>query len=300
MIIVPKPPKPGTPEWQVLITASKIAGILGVSPWASPYSTYVDMTQGRPQDKPSAAMVRGEMLENGIIDWFAHDHPELIELARQLAVTQPDMPWALATLDALFEHADTGEQVLVEVKTASRLDDWRTEGSGLQVPAYYEAQVRFQLALTDTASYAVVVLLTPGLEKVELRIDRDDDLDGAMLDAAHAWQAMLEAGTAPELDDHTATYEAVRREHPEIDADAVAEIDRDLARDWLTARELVKVHESSERGLKTQLLAAMGRAKTASAGGLTIATRTPGARGSVSLRAAATLTDFEQIMETAK
>ena len=293
MIIVPNPPAPGTTEWQRLITASKMAGILGVSPWASPRSVWLDMTQGREPEPATAPMLRGTFLEDGMLDWFEHDHPELDSLGRQTAVTQEDMPWALATLDGRYYHLAEGQEIIVEVKTASRLDDWQGEDGGLVVPAYYEAQVRFQLALASEAHHAILVLLTPFLEKVELVIERDDELDGAVLEAAWQWHHDLEAGIVPELDDSVATYEAVRREHPDIDPDAEVELDHNIAYEWLEARADLKHIEARERGAKTALLDAMGNAKTATYSGRKIATRTPGARGSVTLRAAAKLTDID-------
>ena len=292
MIILDNPPAPGTPEWQTAITASKVAAILGVSPWQSPYSLWVDMTQGRPELEPTAPMLRGTFLEDGILAWFEHDNPSWERIGTQLAVTQPDMQeWAFATLDGLYKD-DLGNTVVVEVKTASRLDDWQTEDGGIALPAYYESQVRFQLALTDTADYATVVLLTPFLEKKELIVERDDEMEAAIMSAAHDWKQALDTGQAPDLDDTVATYDAVRREHPEIDPDKTVEIDQALAHQWLQARADLKGAEKRERGLKTKVLDLMGDAKTAQLDGLKIATRTPGARGTVTLRANAKTTDI--------
>lgn len=292
MIILDNPPAPGTPEWQRMVTASKIAGILGVSPWQSPYSVWSEMTHAPGADEPTAAMLRGSFLEDGILAWFEHDNPSWERIGTQLAVTQPDMQeWAFATLDGLYKD-DQGNTVVVEVKTASRLDDWQTEDGSIALPAYYESQVRFQLALTDTADYAVVVLLTPFLEKKEIEVHRDDEMEAAIMSAVHAWKQALDTGQAPDLDDTVATYEAVRREHPDIDPEKAVEIDQVLAHQWLQARVDLKDAEKRERGLKTRVLDLMGDARTAYLGGLKVATRTPGARGTVTLRANAKTTDI--------
>ena len=290
MIILDNPPAPGTPEWQTAITASKVAAILGVSPWQSPYSLWVDMTQGRPELEPTAPMLRGTFLEDGILDWFEHDHPELVPAGRQQAYTLGDDTTVFATTDATYRTTD-GELVAVEVKTVSRDDDWRTDTGGWQVPAYYEAQVFFQLACTQ-ASRAIVVVLTPFLEKIEIEVARDFGLEADIVEAVYAWQRALTDGVRPDLDDSVATYDAVRREHPEIDPDKSVEIDQVLAHQWLQARADLKDAEKRERGLKTKVLDLMGDAKTAQLDGLKIATRTPGARGTVTLRANATTTDI--------
>lgn len=290
MIILDNPPAPGTPEWQRMVTASKVAAILGVSPWQSPYSLWVDMTQGRPETEPTAPMLRGTFLEDGILDWFEHDHPELVPAGRQQAYTLGDDPTVFATTDATYRTKD-GDLVAVEVKTVARDDDWRTEDGAWQVPAYYEAQVFFQLACTQ-ATRAIVVVLTPHLDKVEIPVERDFGLEAEIVEAVYAWQRALTEGTRPDLDDTVATYDAVRREHPEIDPEKSVEIDQVLAHQWLQARADLKDAEKHERGLKTQVLDLMGDAKTAHHSGLKIATRTPGARGAVTLRANAKTTDI--------
>ena len=290
MIILDSPPAPGTPEWQTAITASKVAAILGVSPWQSPYSLWVDMTIGRPELEPTAPMLRGTFLEDGILDWFEHDHPELAPAGRQQAFALGEDTTVFATTDATY-HTKEGDLVAVEVKTVARDDDWRTEDGAWMVPAYYEAQVYFQLACTQ-ASRAIVVVLTPFLEKVEIPVERDFGLEAEIVEAVHDWQQALADGERPDLDDTVATYDAVRREHPEIDPDKTVEIDQTLAHQWLQARTDLKDAEKRERGLKTKVLDVMGDAKTAHHGGLKIATRTPGARGTVTLRANAKTTDI--------
>lgn len=284
-MILTDPPAPGTPAWQTAITASKVAAILGVSPWQSPYSLWVDMTIGRPETEPSAPMLRGTYLENGILDWFEHDHPELVPAGRQLAYTLGDDTTVFATTDATYRTTD-GELVAVEVKTVARDDDWRTEDGSWQVPAYYEAQVFFQLACTQAAR-AIVVVLTPHLEKIEIPIERDFGLEADIVEAVYTWQQALVDGTRPDLDDTKATYEAVRREHPNIDGTTV-EISHDLALAWLAARDAKDSAEQDERITKTRILDAMGKAAHATTRDTLVASRTPGRGDTVTLRAKTT------------
>lgn len=291
-MILPNPPAPGTPEWQTAITASKVPAILGVSPWQSPYSLWVDMTLGRPDEEPTGPMLRGTYLENGVLDWFEHDHPELVPAGRQQAYTLGDDTTVFATTDATY-RTTSGDLVIVEAKTVARDDDWRTKDGGWQIPAYYEAQVMFQLACTQ-ATRAIVVVLTPFLEKVEVEVGRDFGLEAEIVEAVFAWQQALVDGTRPDLDDTVATYQVVRREHPDIDPLGTVELDQYLAHQWLQARADLKTITDKERGLKTRVLDAMGDAKTAYHGDLKVASRTPGARGSVTLRAHATPTDIER------
>ena len=289
-MILTNPPLPGTPEWQTAITASKVAAILGVSPWQSPYSLWVDMTQGRPELEPTGPMLRGTYLEDGVLDWFEHDHPELVPAGRQQAYVLGDDTTIFATTDATYRTTD-GSLVLVEVKTVARDDDWRTDTGGWQVPAYYEAQVFFQLACTQ-ASRAIVVVLTPFLEKVEIPVERDFGLEADIVEAVFAWQRALTEGRKPDLDDTVATYDAVRREHPQIDGQTV-EISRETAIAWLAARDAKSSADQAERGAKTRLLDAMGTAAHATTNGIQVASRTPGRGDTVTLRAKTTHTKLK-------
>ena len=90
---------PGSPEWARLVTASKVAGILGISPWDSQYKVWCVMAGLIPPDPENEAMRRGNMLEDAILNWWLADHPAAIELGRQVTCQIPDEPWA-ATCDS--------------------------------------------------------------------------------------------------------------------------------------------------------------------------------------------------------
>ena len=78
------PPLPGTPEWVRLVTASKVAAIVGASPWESPRSLWHkmrgDLTDNTP---PTDAMQRGHLLEPAVITWWQHRHPDADTLTLQ-------------------------------------------------------------------------------------------------------------------------------------------------------------------------------------------------------------------------
>lgn len=289
-MILPNPPAPGSPEWHKAITASKVPAILGLSPWASPYSVWVSMTTGADPIEETAAMKRGTYLEGGILDWYEADHPDLVPAGRQLAYTLGDDKTCFSTTDGNY-WTPAGDLEIVEVKTVGRDDDWRDEDGGWRVPDYYLAQVMFQLA-TSQASRAVVVALTPHLEKVEIPVERDLDLEAAIVEEIHLFQQALEDGIVPDLDDHVATYDAVRRRHSKIDGSTV-EVPFTVAHTWLDARDVKDRAEAAERAAKTRLLDLMGEARLATSEGLTIAMRSPGRGDIVTLRPKAKAADLE-------
>src|SRR5215213_7291573 len=91
--------EPGSSEWLRELTASKVAAVLGLSPWDSPFSLWYAMATGVDLQRPTAAMERGHYLEPAICAWLA----DRFELA-----TRPggcwrnhERPWQVASPDRL-------------------------------------------------------------------------------------------------------------------------------------------------------------------------------------------------------
>lgn len=53
-MIITDPPRPGTPEWRRIVSASKVPAILGLSRWQSPLSMWLKM-RGDIEPTPPAA-----------------------------------------------------------------------------------------------------------------------------------------------------------------------------------------------------------------------------------------------------
>ena len=272
---------PGSPEWARLVTASKVAGILGVSPWDSPYSTWCLLAGLTPPAVETEAMRRGTMLETGILDWWLADNPDAIELGRQVTCQIPDEPWAAATPDMIVTSG--GDTEIVDAKTASDDEGWGRPGTD-EAPKYYIASSMWQLAMhPEAARVRLAVLFGRPFTMREYVIERDDELCGALIDHCRAFHATVVSGVMPPLDDSVATYEAVRAQHPDIDRDLDVQITEAQASDWLASKAAIESADRWHRGATTVLLDQMGKARRAMCDGLVIARRQPHASGSVSL-----------------
>ena len=101
------------------IGASDIAGILGISPWASPFSVWADKVGVLPEEEPSTVMKAGRWLERGVAPWFA-DETGFDVAGEQTACQHSSDPIARCTLDgAVFtaaehEAPDGGLEIKVE------------------------------------------------------------------------------------------------------------------------------------------------------------------------------------------
>lgn len=248
--------KPGSPEWARVVSASKVAAILALSPWESQRSMWHLMRGEIPPAPESRPMRRGNMLENAVLDWWLADNPEWEDIGRQVHYSI-DPEWCTATPDMLVRHRETGEEMLVDAKTTGTDDDW-IDG---EPPVYYAASSMWQLAMA------------PGVERVclaalfgrpfDLRsyyVTRDDDIiDGLVSRCRAFWESLTDDDAAPALSDHPAEYDVVRTVHPEIDRDLDVTIPDDIAERYL----LDLAHEKRVSASKARLLDLMGRARIA-------------------------------------
>lgn len=276
-------PAPGTPEWARVVSASKVADILGLSPWGSPRAMWHKMRGDIPWDAESRPMRRGNMLENAVLDWWLADNPEWEELERQPVYRLDGEDWCLATPDMLVRHSETGEQMLVDAKTTSKDWDWQVE-----VPAYYAASSMFQLAMAhQVPRVCLAVLFGDPFDLRSYYIDRDDELiDGLLTRCREFYDSLTDDTAGPELDDSEATYEAMRKLHPEIDRDAEVTLTDAEAEEFVNAAAGTKIAETRARAARSVVLERMGQARIAKCNGQVIARRQPSKYG-VSLVAVA-------------
>lgn len=192
---------PGNAEWQRRVTATKVSGILDVSPWGdTPYTTWHLLAGNiEPDTADNSVLARGRHLEAGIANWWLDDHPgyDMADAGTWRSISHP---WAYATPDRLLCDTDTGEVELLEVKTARSLDGWGEEGSD-QIPPHYWSQCAWQ-AIVLGVRRVHVTLLGPWLERADYTITFDQFELGSVLETVADFVATLpsdgEQGTPPQ------------------------------------------------------------------------------------------------------
>lgn len=263
-------PAPGSDAWFRLVTASKVAAILGLSKWDSPYSMWLKMHGDIPDDDGSNAdaKARGHYLEDGVCRWWLDQHPDAAVEGTQVYAERDG--WAAATPDMVVTLTGSGERVVMDAKTSARDDDW-----GDEPPPYYLAQSVWQMWCADADAAYIAVLLGTGLTLREYRIDRDRDLEEHVVAQCSEFYGSLTLDWPPPLDATVATYDAVRALHKDIDPDLSVEIDHALAHEYVSADLAAKAALDAQRDAKTRLLAAMGRARYATYDLAKVARRQP-------------------------
>lgn len=251
---------PGSDAWSKLMSGSKVAAVLGASPWGSPLSTWYEMKGLVPrdgEDEATEVQKRGHYLEPAILAWWRDRHPDLLEYDEQVTVHFED--WAIATLDAKALTGDF-EVIGVEAKSTAKWDEWGRDGSDV-IPRYYQLQVWWQFICDRRLERIYVPAFGPYLDFREYVIERPTEADlNAMLAAVRAFQASLAQDTPPPLDSHKSTLTTLSKLNKGIVEGEIATVSEDDAREYVLAALAFKEAEDRERAARSVIMAQVGKA----------------------------------------
>ena len=261
--------EPGSEQWLGLMTGSKVAAVLGLSPYESRFSLWHRMNGSVGAQEHNAAMDRGNELEAAIVSRFARTHPDL-RVQRTGLWTSRSLPWAAVSPDALAQDRDSGRWSLIEAKTAAVEDEWGADGSA-DIPVYYRAQVMWAMHILGLRTCHLPALLGRlQFRTYTIAYDLVEAL--AIEDQCREFMTSIDAGQRPSIDAHAQTYAVIKELHPDIDGTEF-ELSTDLAHQFITAKTSLKAAKE-HADLVTNLVAdAMGTAHKATYAGLTLARR---------------------------
>jgi putative phage-type endonuclease len=203
------------------VGASESAGVLGVSPWSSPLSVYVDKTIDAPSKVTEAQIERwrwGHILERVILDELSSRTGLTFRRAPQNRITRhkkwPNVPM-FATPDAyILEEA----RRLCQIKTTNQFgeDEWK-DG----VPLHVNVQVQHEMSACEREA-EIVVVLVGGQKLVWYEIERHETFISQLEpEVTRFWYENVIPRVFPPADGSTATANALERLHP---ADSGVEI----------------------------------------------------------------------------
>jgi len=280
----------GTPEWDEArrgrLGGSEIAAVMGMSPWTSPFALWHRKAGTLPGQPRTDRLRIGQLLEDAVVTLYVERTGNTVRRTGMWA--NADRPWQVAAPDRFVtagprRHLPVG---IFEAKTANGMTAWEWGPDGTSqggfawdsetgqwlgnVPPYYVAQVQWYLDTFGLPWADLGVLL--GFEYRQYRVDHDPASCALMRSQAEAFLAALAAGEPPDVDASTATYEALRALHPELDGTDV-ELDPDLATGFLTAKRALTDAEQAWAAHRNQVADRMGSATTASLAGTRVAVR---------------------------
>jgi putative phage-type endonuclease len=261
------PAEPGTPAWLAArragVTATDIVTILGLSHWDSVYSLFWRKMQQAPEVEDNDRFRLGRELESYICErWIEETGAGSIFPGR--LIRHSGRAWQMATLDRMTAKAEP-----LELKSWADGDKASWQDAP---PAQVRAQVLWQMDVMDVATGHVGVVFLPSGEFRSYTIEHEPPVHGpALLDeddpvgcaACTDLRLMRAAGEEfmarlrlelppPDPDASAATLAAVRARFTR-QPDKQAEIDHDIWRAWLEARNERDYHDLEARTYEIQL-----------------------------------------------
>lgn len=212
-------------EWRRQgIGASDVAAILGLSPWGSAWSVWVDKTglaTSKVDDEMAERFEFGHAAEDMLLAYFERRTHERIDHA-QLECVGPES-WMRATPDGV---------VLGDGGTARRVVDAKTDPSRPwdEIPVYYQCQGQWQMAVTGAEVATFVVLhMAFGRPLVRLYDLERDDAEIALLIARCRtfWFDHVLTGDPPPVDGSQHTTDAISQAYADAATEDVVASDED-------------------------------------------------------------------------
>ena len=249
-------------EWLVArragIGASDIAAIMGISPWATPFQVWASKVAELPEDRGDEAMRWGRVLETVILDEWARDNRPVTD--RGQLIRSVDAPTMMATLDGVTTTPE-GVPAVAEAKN-------RSEYGWDEVPAYYHAQVQWQLAVTGfEVGYLIVLHAGRRLETYEITADANYQMT-QILAAGEFWK-LVEADEPPSTEaEDNPLMASLWPTHTE----QAVEVGPDLALELYEARMDHTASSERRAAAEAAIKVILGEADTAVVGQKVIAT----------------------------
>lgn len=184
---------------------SDAAAILGVSPWTSSYTLWLDKTTDASNDQSSLAQRRGTFLEEFILTEAMVVDPDLQVHRAPYMLGDPDHDHLFANLDALCTHLRRRGWGGGEAKNVNTYQRHEWENGP---PAYYEAQVGHYFGRCPNLAWWAVMADFGGDDLRVFYLDRDEVPVDTITERELAWwQTHIVEGQPVPVDGHPATTE---------------------------------------------------------------------------------------------
>jgi putative phage-type endonuclease len=239
---------------RVSIGSSDLPVLAGFSPWKSEYELAMEKLGAMPPEVREGVDPRlvGELLEPGILELYRRQTGH--QAKAQHGVRQhPDLPWAIASLDAVTINERPNRIVELKHSYAAK---WR----GDRLPEDVEVQVVWQMGVSGYWK-ADVCALVYGLPRIyELTYDPAyfDDL----VRLAERFRAQLDAGQMPEPDGTDSARRAIVTRFPADDGTWLRPSDElvAIAHEIRDAEREAKAAADREATAKNAMRALLGEA----------------------------------------
>lgn len=263
------------------IGGSDIAALVGMSPWSTPMTVWLDKTGQLPDDEGSEIMSWGQLLE-GVIGEEFERRTGLHIAHRQLMRFDSAHPICRATLDALVFDDGAAERACwngayyvhdaigtLELKNTSIWD------RGDEIPEHFELQAQWQLGISRLARGWLAVLHRGNRLRIH-EIKADPRLYEDLVEIAETfWRDHVVTGEPPPVDGREATSDAIKAAYADATAGSELEVDLTvvaLVARLLSAKTILKQNEEQVAQFENEIKLALGDAEVATFDGRVVVT----------------------------
>lgn len=195
------------------IGGSDAAAIIGLNPWATPYTVWADKTGRIPPKEDNEIMRQGRDLEQYVADRWMDETGKKCR-RRTKILSNPDYPFALANVDRWVN----GENAGLECKTTSIMNLKKFKGG--EFPETYYCQCVHYMAVTGAERwYLGVLVLSQGFHTFV--IERDEDEIQALMEAERDFWKHVESDTPPPVDGLDPTTDTINAIYDQANGDAI-------------------------------------------------------------------------------
>jgi putative phage-type endonuclease len=247
------------------IGGSDAASILGLNPFSSPLSVYMDkLGLSEPTDENEAIWL-GLVLEDAVAERFEDDTGMTVQ--RRNAIFQhPEHPWMLANIDRWIVGKNAG----LEIKTTSMMN--KTDFEAGVIPPHYYCQCLHYMAVTGAAEWYLAVLVI-GKGFHVMHVERSESEIAALVDAEHRfWHEHIEKQIPPPPDGSEASGKILREMFPRATDLSLVPIygTEDKITQIIDLKSRIKELEAQQSKLEQEIQSKIGEHDGAEANGFRI------------------------------
>lgn len=248
------------------ITGSRIAAIMGESPFDTPLSVYLEMTGQTQPKEQSEAMYFGNALED-FIAWEYTNRTGFQTEKVKAILQHPVYDKFLANIDFQINSEEKG---ILECKNVGEYMhmEWKNKA-----PMYYQLQGQWYLGVTGYPYVSFAALIGGNKFKIHT-YKRNEKMIEMMYEKANDfWYMHIEPLIPPEATDgDSATLKAWYPQHEEGKVVDLDEEESQLVGDLWTAKQAVKNADEQYEIAKIKMVERMGDAEIASYNGTPVCT----------------------------
>lgn len=238
------------------IGGSDAAAVVGLNPYCSPFSLWMEKTGQQPPFEGNMATRIGTYMEDFVAGLFEEQTGKKVR-RENASLFNTDYPWAIANVDRLIVGEDAG----LEIKNVSALST-RMFRNGEYPPRFY-CQCCHYLAVTGKPRWYLAVLV--GYQDLKVfTIDRDEEEIRALMEAECAfWNNYVVSKTPPPPDGEEPTDDSLKTLYPESNGESMELFGRDALIDrWFDLDASIKDLKRQQDEIRQTLQLDLGEAET--------------------------------------